>query len=312
MAANLQPLSLGELLDRCFQYYKKHFGLFAGIVAIPAVVIAACNLLVSAGPLWFSHALVSPLSQMFVIITSLIVVIISSVAYVIAHGAATYALSQVHLGQPISVASAYRQLKGRYTELVWLTILIGVRVFLFFIPFIIGLAIMMPNLVRFHSVVLALVGVILAFGGFVLGVYWFLPYVIAIPALVVENIRPGEAIDRCSVLAGDYRWRIFVITVLMTLITWIVTAVLLMPLGVGAFVSAAHRHSVHPMLTIVNSVFTPLARIITIPLFVIAFTLAYYDCRVRKEGLDIELMLKSADPMNVSAQNPPSEPSPAS
>ena len=38
--AELRPLSLGELLDRTFSYYRSHFWLFVGIMAISTAVPA--------------------------------------------------------------------------------------------------------------------------------------------------------------------------------------------------------------------------------------------------------------------------------
>ena len=42
-ATDLRPLSLGELLDRTFSYYRKHFLLFVGIMALPQALIVATN-----------------------------------------------------------------------------------------------------------------------------------------------------------------------------------------------------------------------------------------------------------------------------
>jgi hypothetical protein len=42
---DLHPLSLGELLDRTFTYYRRHFWTLVGIMAIPQVLIVAVNVL---------------------------------------------------------------------------------------------------------------------------------------------------------------------------------------------------------------------------------------------------------------------------
>jgi hypothetical protein len=41
---DLRPLSLGELLDRTFFLYRRHFLLFAGIAAIPYSLFLIVNL----------------------------------------------------------------------------------------------------------------------------------------------------------------------------------------------------------------------------------------------------------------------------
>ncbi|HEV2350884.1 MAG TPA: hypothetical protein VG028_13675 [Terriglobia bacterium] len=40
----LRPLSIGELLDRTFSYYRRNFWLFVGIVAAPQVAMVAVSL----------------------------------------------------------------------------------------------------------------------------------------------------------------------------------------------------------------------------------------------------------------------------
>ena len=41
---DLRPLSLGEILDRTFSLYRRHFLLFLGIAAIPHLLTLALNL----------------------------------------------------------------------------------------------------------------------------------------------------------------------------------------------------------------------------------------------------------------------------
>lgn len=42
---DLRPLSLGEVLDRTFSLYRRHFLLFIGIAAIPHLLTLALGLL---------------------------------------------------------------------------------------------------------------------------------------------------------------------------------------------------------------------------------------------------------------------------
>jgi hypothetical protein len=44
MTTELRALSLGELLDRTFSYYRQHFWLFVGIMALPQVLGVALTL----------------------------------------------------------------------------------------------------------------------------------------------------------------------------------------------------------------------------------------------------------------------------
>ena len=48
MTTELRPLSFGELLDRTFSYYRSHFWVFVGIMAIPQILLVAVALLTDA------------------------------------------------------------------------------------------------------------------------------------------------------------------------------------------------------------------------------------------------------------------------
>ena len=44
---DLRLMTLGEVLDRTFKLYKSHFALFAGITALPALVLMIVQLISS-------------------------------------------------------------------------------------------------------------------------------------------------------------------------------------------------------------------------------------------------------------------------
>jgi len=41
---DLRPLTIGEILDRTFTIYRRHFLLFIGITAVPQILVLAINL----------------------------------------------------------------------------------------------------------------------------------------------------------------------------------------------------------------------------------------------------------------------------
>ena len=53
----LRPLSLGELLDRTFTLYRRHFWLFVGIMAVPSSFTIPVNVLfISIQAAWHRRA----------------------------------------------------------------------------------------------------------------------------------------------------------------------------------------------------------------------------------------------------------------
>ncbi len=97
MTTALRPMSVGELLDRSFFLYRKHFLLFVGIVALPHAVTLAFQL---AG-----------------------VVLRSKTPAVFG-----VAVSKVHLDHPTSVSESFASIKGRIVYLSLIMIGVGVGI----------------------------------------------------------------------------------------------------------------------------------------------------------------------------------------
>jgi len=102
------------------------------------------------------------------------------------------------------------------------------------------------------------------------------------PAIVLEGASVGRAFSRSSVLSKDRKWHV-ILTMGLVLVIYIL-------LAFGVQFAAAITGN--PLVgAIVTAVFT----VMVYPVVSITGTLLYYDCRIRSEGLDIELMAGSLD-----------------
>lgn len=167
----LKPLTLGELLDRTFSFYRGNFVLFAGIAALPAL----STLILGSAMSFFSPqggaGVVASLALMFLIF------VISTFT----QGATVVAVSRIQLGQPTNSMEAFATIRPRLGELVALALNVGVRV---------GLGILL----------LIIPGIMIA-----------VRYALAIPAALLEDRTVSEALPRSSDLTQGHRWRIFLI-----------------------------------------------------------------------------------------------------
>ncbi len=249
----LRPLRLGELLDHTFTYYRKHFLLFVGIMALPQVLIVAVNL----GMLPFRARrfgapvpgqpvpISSPAHIQSMLAAFLIGSVLAMLAYVlvycIALGASTIALSEVHLGRTTTIAGAYRKLRGKIWRLFDVTVSVGVRCAgIFALAGALGAAIIFLPIAlssiggKPNPIAVALLG-IAAFVVFVAGlVFTFivvLRYSLAVPSLVLENLRAREAIKRSVFLSKGRLWRLFLTFLLMYIINMVAVMVF-----TGAFI----------------------------------------------------------------------------
>ncbi len=125
---DLRPLTLGELLDRTFSYYRQHFLLFVGIMAAPQV-FAAINGLFSfsalmpmfstppgTNPAQVNSMLVGLFSRLAVAL--LLFSVVYAAVYAAAVAATSFAISDIHLGVSSSIRSAYRRVRGHIAGLI--------------------------------------------------------------------------------------------------------------------------------------------------------------------------------------------------
>ena len=123
----LQPLSLGELLDRAFTVYRRHFWLFVGIMAIPSCLYIPVEFLflrTKNAPFPWSKAPLQTHVAMIAYGALFLFWIISSVAY----GAATCAVADVYLDRRTTIQGAYARIRGRFWRLMSLNFNVGFRV----------------------------------------------------------------------------------------------------------------------------------------------------------------------------------------
>src|SRR5438270_6032226 len=126
MAANLRPLSTGEVLDRSFHIYRKNFVLFAGISAVPQLSLLAVQLLFL---LLGSRGAVTGKSLALTAgFGALLVILVSVVVSSIATAATTFGVSDIYLEKPTSISSCFARVKGKIARVAITSIEFGLRV----------------------------------------------------------------------------------------------------------------------------------------------------------------------------------------
>jgi hypothetical protein len=262
MAIALRPLSTGELLDRTFSLYRSHFVLFLGITALPHLALVAFQLAGVA-----LRSVTEGLTAVFsTLIWSLGASLLTLVVAAAAQAATIVAVSDVHLERPTSVMESYGKVKNR-------------------IPLILGLSIIMGLGIGFALVLLIVPGIILA-----------LRWAVAVPVAVLENKGVGDSLARSTQLTEGNRWRIFVIWVLFFILTISVVGLVQFPLTLVAAAMAKGAGSAGLAWVQVASIVGGfVAAVLVGPLATIAFSLVYYDERVRKEAFDLQLMMTTLD-----------------
>jgi hypothetical protein len=266
--ASLRPLTTGELLDHTFALYKEHFGLFVGIVALPHLLSLGFGLV--------SLQLRSYLGLgafAWALITMLVVLIVGAIS----QAATVVAVSEVYLARSTSVVDSYSRVQFSLVGVIFLSLVIGITVGVSTIFFVIP--------------------------GILLAMKWSL----AVPAAVLEDQGIVDSMSRSAALTKDYRWRVFAVWILFFVLSMCVSLLLQWPIRLASL-AALRNHSPAglPWLRAASSGLTFLSQCLVRPLATIAFSLLYYDLRVRKEAFDLQLMMETLDGRESAGPQPSS------
>lgn len=263
MTTALRPLSTGELLDRTFSLYRSHFGLFVGIFALPHLVVLAFQCVGVAVQAPGSGTQLSNIfaGLFFGVVAAFLTVIVAAAS----QAATVVAVSQVHLDRPASVMDSFTRVRGEIGGVIGLSILVGLGVGAGFVALIVP--------------------------GVLLALMWSL----AVPVKVLENKGVTDAMTRSSELTKGNRGRIFVIWLLIFVLSLGVTWLLQWPILLAAGISARTMQRLAAGWQVASLVATFVSQCLVGPLATIAFSLVYYDERVRKEAFDLQLMMTTLD-----------------
>jgi hypothetical protein len=272
---------LGELLDRIFSIYRKHFWLFMGINALPQLLILATHLITVAvgsavatgtktvtlgappplrGPI--APGVVSPGLFAVGAIVAIAGVVVYFVAYLFAQGGTVFAVSELYLGRPATVRGSLQRMRGHAGQLFGVSLLNGLAV---------------------------IAGMILLI---IPGIYVACRLLACVPAALVEDLGASESLSRSWNLTKGAAGRSAVIGILYFVLLVVALMFFQFPFTFAAGLTA-HDPSSSRLWLELGQVGNFLAAVLVVPFFTIATAVYYLDLRVRKEALDLQLMMNA-------------------
>jgi len=265
--ADLRPMTLGEVLDRTFTIYREHFLLFAGITALPYLLMLVFNfgvlLIQRSGMHGSPPSLTSPGLIGGIVAGAIGGMFLFFLMIGVAHAATVSAVSDLYLGQPTSVRAAYAQAKGS----IWIVIAV---MFMSFLATVVGLFLFL-----------------------IPGIYLACRLAVSIPVAVVEKESPVGAMERSMELTKGYGWQIFLLLLLVAMLGWVVAVILEAPGMVFTFLAAIAKQQPSIGATIYTYLAQYVAQVIVGPIGTISSSLMYFNLRVRKEGFDIQYLMNT-------------------
>ena len=266
---DLRPLSLGEVLDRTFSLYRRHFLLFTGIAAIPHLLTLALGLL---QVLYLQHPVVIGQGQKArtvmasahgaaaSIIVGLVTLVVILIVYLLSQGGTVVAVSELYLGRQTSIGASLRRAWGDIVSLFGVIALNGLATFA-------GLLLLV-----------------------IPGFYFACRLLVCVPAALIEGRGPQESLSRSWNLTRGYAGRAFIVYGLYFVLVFGIGALIGGPISF-AINSFRNDPSMLRVWMSVQQIASVLMTTVLTPLLLIGTSLFYFDLRVRKEAFDLQFMM---------------------
>jgi hypothetical protein len=294
----LRPMSTGEVLDRTFGLYRKYFLLFVGIGTLPALVLVGAFLLMLPFGMLSDHGALNTMgAATFIAVVAgyfIFVGIFYFAGYSVAMGATVHAVSHVHLGHPATIRDSYKKVRPDMLRILFIVIRVLIRAigaFLLTYLLVLAIVIWMMRMITLNRAVLNTIITVLILGtllvGLVFSIVIFCKYALAVPACVLEKLRPYQSLKRSRSLAKGSLFRIFLVMLLMGIVGAALSFIFQLP---GMILSNYAGDTVVSIFQLFGSF---IGSALAFPIGTIALSLLYYDQRVRKEAFDLQLMMES-------------------
>jgi hypothetical protein len=320
MNLDLRPLTVSEFLDRTFSIYRHRFLLFVGLMSPQAVLSLIATLAWGWGSASFTKSTDLAFEKMIALVIvagvgALVFTIGHWILYVLGVGATTAAVSDLYGRMTPDIGSAFKAAARRLGPLLWLTFLMGVRVF-----GVIAACGALPALMiglgggltaadgvnaGVSSVLLAVgIGALLLASLVAIGLVLFmaLRYAVAIPAVVLEPIGGRDAIRRSVLLTRTLLVRAFLLMICTGFVGWAAAMVLQMPFII-AMVLVGPETRTGFWLNMAGTATGTAGQTITAPIAAIGVVVLYFEARIRHEALDLQVLTEALAP-------PPAPPMP--
>jgi hypothetical protein len=267
-AADLRPMTLGEVLDRTFKLYTSEFWLFTGIMSLPFLVLFVFNVLVGVASQTQVAAMsggagssFSPATLVAGIGGGFLLLVLTFILTGAGQAATIFAVSDIYLGRTASIRSSFQQVRGHVAQALGAILLMGLVIGVGFILLIIP------------------------------GIFLMCRCAVTVPASMLEDEGPGTALGRSMELTKGFAMQVFVIFLLAWALA--VGAAMVFQLPFTLLAATPRPHLLPLGWLILQDAGSFVAQVLVAPIQTIAFSLMYYNLRVRKEGFDLEHLMGS-------------------
>jgi hypothetical protein len=312
----LEPMSTGDVIDRAVRLYRRNFGSLMAIVAVPTLIGYVISLMFWYG---YSNVVLNAATPGRVPADSVLIMMIGMagmpvwglILLLAVCGMARVVGDNLMMGEPITFRRCFASVRGKIGQVIALGLLImalmfGVYIALVVVVIVLVLAIGLVggliasmHLPQWAIILLMVIVILLSIAAALFAISFILARIVFMPqVLMIEGEPVGAALARAFKLGKGNWHRVLAIILFTYFISLslmgamsITTAAILYLTG---FLQGASL--TNPLWNILYTSFTDIARMLSLPIWIVSFTLLYFDSRVRKEAYDIELLAREVAP----------------
>lgn len=257
----LRPLRIGQIIDAAIRLYRNtaaSLWRIVLIVIVPVAIIeqAAIGASLPSGSYVHNGSLYTPTGHVGGL-GVFVQLALGLLAVLVLNGALAICLVDAYIGNPIDWRASVRAALDRLGPLVWLALVYGVLTVIAFILFVIP------------------------------GIYLVTVWCVSVPVLMFENVGAIGALGRSHELTRGRWWATF--GALLSAIVLLTVVLFVIGLLLGAIETGLSINSIGVLL-VVSALGTIITDLIAYPFVSAVIAVMYIDLRVRKEGLDLELL----------------------
>ncbi|HJQ68035.1 MAG TPA: zinc ribbon domain-containing protein [Blastocatellia bacterium] len=316
----LEPMSTGDVIDRTVRLYRRNFTPMVALVAIPSLIGYASSMM-----FWFGYMRMlpdlesSPPTTPGIDGPAMIMLGLGMLGYPLWFFAMMMAWSSlsrvvgdhVMLGEPVTIKKCFSAVRRRLGDitlmgLLSLALMMGLSMALYVVLIIIVLvaavvigATASLGLPQWMVTVVITITVLIAVAAGIYILLHVLARVVFLPQVVmIEGQSVGSALSRAMKLGGGNWHRVGAITLFTYFVSLSLLAAFTIPflIALQYFGLLSVEYFLSPGWNVIYGAFNQISNLLVLPIWIVSFTLLYFDTRVRKEAYDLELLAREVAP----------------
>ena len=312
----LEPISTGDVIDRAVRLYRRNFTPLVAITAVPTLIGYVVSVMFWSG---YTSLLTSTTTSRGVPVAAVWMLALGGLGYPIwayvllltVSGLSRVVGDHLMLSEPITFGRCFAAVKRRLGAITLMGLLsiamlvaayivlsIAVLVVFLLVALIVGViaAAGLPQWVATTTlVVLVIAGVALS----LLLISVVVARVVFLPQIVmIEGQSAGNALGRAIRLGKGNWYRVAAIALFTYFVSTSLLAAFTVPVLIALYFSGAltPEFFVGPTWSILYTSFGQISNLLSLPIWIVSFTLLYFDSRVRKEAYDLDLIARDINP----------------